>query len=218
VQSFAGLGTPGLAGRLGVSAVDPKAGKTRRLAGIHDQSLLFYAGLLAQQKRNAVGLEAILRDYFAVPVRVTQFVGQWLNLEPSNQTRLGEENCELGNNALVGARVLDHQGKFRVRIGPLGYKKFVDFLPDRSAVPESKAFFLLVHLTRLYVRAGLDFDLQVVLRADGVPECQLVEELPGPRLGWNTWLTSQQPDRDAEDVFFMAEEVTRIDEHGAAVY
>ena len=51
-----------------------------------------------------------------------------------------------------------------------------------------------------------------MLRADEVPECQLTDEPPGPRLGWNTWLTSQQPQRDAEDVLFAAEEVVRVDE------
>lgn len=218
LNCFVGLGTRGLSGRHQVTAIPPGEGRSRKLAGIEDHSLLFYAGLLAQRKRNAVGLEAILRDYFDIPIRVEQFVGQWLYLEPANQTRLGEENCELGMNALAGEKVLDYQGKFRVRLGPLNYERFVEFLPDRSATPESKAFFLLSHLTRFYVGPELDFDVRVVLRAEGVPECQLNDETPGPRLGWNTWLTSQQPQRDAEDVFFEGAEVTRIDETLAGYY
>jgi type VI secretion system protein ImpH len=218
LESFAGIGTRGLSGRLTVSAAPAAGARPRKLAGVEDQSLLFYAGLLAQQKRNAVGLAALLRDYFGVPVEVEQFVAQWLQLEPANQTRLGGDNGELGVSTIAGEKVLDYQGKFRIRLGPLDYATFTDFLPDRTATPQSKAFFLLSHLTRLYVRLELDFEVQLVLRSDGIPECQLAEQTPGPRLGWNTWLISGQPDRDAADVCFPGEEVTVIEEFFAGVY
>ena len=54
--------------------------------------------------------------------------------------------------------------------------------------------------------------MQAVLRADQVPECQLSDEPPGPRLGWNTWLSSQQPMEDAGDALFTAVELVRVDE------
>ena len=40
-----------------------------------DEILLHYGGLLVQQPRSASALEAILRDYFDVPVKIEQFVG-----------------------------------------------------------------------------------------------------------------------------------------------
>jgi predicted component of type VI protein secretion system len=89
-------------------------------------------------------------------------------------------------------------------------------LPDRSPGPEHKAFWLLGHLTRLYVGAEFDVEVQLVLLAGQVPECQLADEWPGPRLGWNTWLGSQQPMGDATEAVFQAEEITRVEE-GAAI-
>jgi type VI secretion system protein ImpH len=214
LYSLVGFGTGGLRGRLRVSAVELGRERERRLAAVEDLTLLHYAGLLAQRKRNASALEALLSDYFGVPARVEQFVGQWLALEPGSQTRLGvpDGNNDLGLNTLAGERVHDIEGKIRVRLGPLDYRRFLDFLPDRSPAPEHKAFFLLVHLVRLYVGPTLDFDVQLVLRADAVPECQLSDEAPGPRLGWNTWLQSQQPGRDAHDALFAADEVVLVDE------
>lgn len=214
LHSVVGLGTGGLRNRLRVSAVELGRERERLLAGVEDLTLLHYAGLLAQRKRNASGLEALLADYFGVPVRVRQFVGQWLQLEPSSQSRLGtaDGNCSLGEDTVAGERVHDCQGKVRIRLGPLGYSRFVEFLPDRSLTPENKAFFLLVHLVRLYVGAEFDFDVQPVLCADAIPECQLADEAPGPLLGWNTWLTSQQPADDAEDALFASEVVVRVDE------
>jgi type VI secretion system protein ImpH len=215
--SLVGLGTPGLRSRLRVVAVEAGVERERTLAAVDDRSLIYYAGLLSSAHRTAGGLASLLEDYFEVPVRVQQFVGQWLELEPGSQSRLGalDGNCQVGVNLVAGERVWDVQGKIRIRLGPLSYRRFNDFLPDRSPLPEHKGFFLLVHLARLYAGPELDFDVQPVLRADSVPECQLSEEPPGPRLGWNTWLVSQQPAHDAGDALFASEVVVRVEEANA---
>jgi type VI secretion system protein ImpH len=220
LRCFVGLGTGGLRERLRVVAVEAGRERERRLAGIDDRSLLHYAGLLSSRRRTAAGLEALLTDYFGLSVKVKQFVGQWLDLEPTSQTTLGvvDGNGQLGVNVIAGERVWDVQGKIRLRLGPLSFARFNDFLPDRTPLPEHKGFFLLKHLARLYVGPDLDFDIQPVLRADDVPECQLSDEPPGPRLGWNTWLVSQQPGNDADDALFAAEEVVRIEEEHFAPY
>src|SRR6185295_4563008 len=105
----------------------------------------YYGGLLSQRKRSAAGLEAIVHDYFHLPVRVLQFQGRWLRLEPEKQTRLGERagNARLSDDAVIGDRVWDVQGKIRLRIGPLPRDRFIDFLPDRRPYPERKSFFTL---------------------------------------------------------------------------
>ena len=76
---------------------------------------------------------------FDLPGRVIQFTGQWLYLEPASQSRLPTEeggvNCELGVNAVAGERVWDVGSKFRVRIGPLRYAAFEEYLPDPAEDP-----------------------------------------------------------------------------------
>jgi type VI secretion system protein ImpH len=212
--SLVGLGTPGLRNRLRVAAVEPATGRERRLAAVDDRSLLYYSGLLASRHRTAAGLAALLADYFRVPVRVQQFVGQWLAIEPANQTRLAraDGNCQLGVNVVAGSRAWNVQSKLRIRLGPLDYDRFTEFTPDRSPRRERKGFFLLVHLVRLYAGPELDFDVQPVLRADAVPELRMSNPSPGPRLGWNTWLSSRPPAADAGDARFSSEVVVRLDE------
>jgi type VI secretion system protein ImpH len=201
--SFIGLGTPALRRRLRVT-VPERAGE-RELARIEDLGLLRYVGLLAPRRRNALGLRALLEDYFDLPVRVAQFQGQWLQLDVSNQSRLGVRGCnaELGINTVAGERVWDVEGKVRLCLGPLNYARFLDLIPDRAPLPERKTFFLLCHLARLYLGPERDFDVQLILRAEDVPECRLTEDDPiGPRLGWNTWASSQQPAGPVGDVVF----------------
>jgi type VI secretion system protein ImpH len=218
LYSLIGLGVPSLRRRLRVSAreVDAKSAEAREwvLARIEDLTLLRFSGMLAHRPRCAVALEAILSDYFQVPARVQQFQGQWLQLGPVNRSRLDGElgNNQLGISAVAGDRVWETQSKFRVRLGPLSYDQFLVFLPDRDPTRGRKTFFLLVHLVRLYVESTLDFDVQLVLRAEEVPECQLTGVGTfGARLGWNTWLRTRNFVDDADDVVLEGEEVLCID-------
>jgi type VI secretion system protein ImpH len=212
LYSFLGLGEPSLRNRLRVGVWEEVDGEPqeRTLARIPDLALLYYGGYLSHRPRCAVALEAMLQDYFGFAVRVLQFQGQWFQLEPSSQSRMGGSaaNNELGVNLIAGDRVWDVQNKIRLRIGPLSYAEFSELLPDRQATSQRKLFFVLSHLVRLYVGPELDFDVQLVLRARDVPACQLGESASfTPRLGWNTWMASQPYTSDADEPVFEGEEV-----------
>jgi type VI secretion system protein ImpH len=212
--SYIGIGTPALRNRLAVAVheVRDEEERERRLAHIDDLSLLHFSGYLAHQPRNVVSLEALLQDFFTLPLQVNQFQGQWLVIDPGNQSMLGEANNALGISVVAGERVWDVQSRIRIRLGPLHYAQFTEFIPDRMPVPQRKAFFLLSHLVRLYVGPELDFDVQLVLKKEEVPECQLAEVGGlGPRLGWNTWVRSAPARKDAEDVVFEGDELRWIE-------
>ncbi|HEV7859648.1 MAG TPA: type VI secretion system baseplate subunit TssG [Pyrinomonadaceae bacterium] len=164
-----GLGTRGLRGRLGVP----------------DEGMLFYGGLIAQRPRSASAIAAILSDYFGILVKVKQFAMQWLALDEGNLTKLGAANSDLGVDTIVGTRVQDHQSKFRLLLGPLKFREFLRFLPGQSAQGS------FTSLTRWLVGLELDFDVQLHLRADEVPECSLGFGETGPMLGWTSWLKTK---------------------------
>src|SRR5688572_19231860 len=114
---LAGLGTKGLRGRM----------------ALEDESLLPYAGLIAQKPHSVRAVENTISDYFGVRAEIEQFSGQWLDLEGTDLTKLGKQNCVLGANTIAGTRVWDQQSKFRVKLGPLDLKKYMAFLPSGSA-------------------------------------------------------------------------------------
>jgi type VI secretion system protein ImpH len=214
VFSLIGMGTDATRNRLRMRAMEPRQpGQERVLAPVEDLGLLRYAGLLGHRPRNAAGLAALLRDFFGFAVDVKQFQGQWLQLDRDNQSSLssGASNNGLGVDAVAGERVWDVQGKFRVRVGPLDRDRFTEFLPDRSPVAERKGFFLLLHLTRLYVGPEFAFDVQLILKAADIPACSLDDDgALGARLGWNTWLTSQESPTDADDPVFEGDEIVWV--------
>jgi type VI secretion system protein ImpH len=215
LYSLVGHNLPALRNRLRVGIREDVDGRPRErvLTRVNDLVLLYYGGLLAHRPRCAIGLAGMLQDYLGLPAEVRQFQGQWLRLEPDKQSRLGlsDGNSELGTNLVIGERVWDVQSKIRVRVGPVSYARFLDFLPDRTPMPEHKTFFELVHLVRLYLGPEFDFDMQVILKADEVPECQLPEgTADGPRLGWNAWIGSQSFAAPAEEAVFEGEEVVSL--------
>jgi type VI secretion system protein ImpH len=213
LRSFIGLGQSAQRRRLRVALWDQTddTQPERVLAHVEDLAVLHFAGFLGHRPRNAVSLQALLADYFELPIQVQQFRGQWLLLDPANQSALVDGgNTQMGVNLVAGERTWDVRSKVRIRLGPLSYFQFLQFLPDRSPERSRKAFYLLGHLVRLYVGPELDYDVQVVLRAEDVPPLHLTDSPtlgPGPRLGWNTWICSGPLDRDAADAAFEGEEV-----------
>jgi type VI secretion system protein ImpH len=213
--SMIGLGAAPLRNRLHVATWQDEGElqKRRVLAQVDDLSLAYYGAFLSHRPRNSLSLEAFLKDYFQLPVRVLQFQGQWLVLDPANQSKMGvlNGNNSLGVNLVAGERVWDVQSKIRIQMGPLRYSEFREFLPDRSPVPERKALFLLAHLVRLYIGPDFDFDVQLILRAQDIPKCTLSDSAgDGPQLGRNTWVASQGFDEDADDAVFEGDEVVQV--------
>ena len=158
-----------------------------------DAELLPYAGLLGRAVRSAAGLEVLLADRLGMPVRIEPFRVRRLPIAPEEQTRLSGSSPpygRLGIDAVAGAGVLDATSTFRVVLGPVDAGAFAALAPGGARMDE------LVELVRLYMDPGLDFDVQVILRKEDVPEAQLGASPPA--LGWNAWLRQLPAQRDAD--------------------
>jgi type VI secretion system protein ImpH len=218
---FIGLGGRSFRNRLriAVPASEDGARRERVLARVDDMALIYYAGVLGHRPRNAVCLERLLEDYFGIPIRVLEFQGQWLQIDPESQSQVGQEggNSTMGANIVVGDRVWDIRSKIRIRLGPLSYTQFASFLPDQSPIPERKEYFKLMHLVRLYVGPELKVDVQLILKADQIPPCRMPQKrAKGARLGWDSWLASRGMRRDSEEAVFEGLEVTWVPESNAS--
>lgn len=196
-------GVDGLFTRCLFSLVGLQVSGLRHRFSFDDQTMVSYGGIVAQNCRNAVGLEQILSNYFQISAEVVQFCGQWLYLPedtqsgmPSKQHREGL-NLQLGESAVVGSRVWDVQSRVRIRLGPLCVADF------DKLVPGSAQLTAIAELIRFYIGGDKDFDVQLVLRKEDIPSCQLVADSSyEPRLGWNTWMDSDARTHDAEDAVF----------------
>lgn len=161
---------------------------------IGDDPVLRYGGFFASRLRNASSLSAMLGDHSGLKVRIEQFHPRHVDIAESEQSSLaGGRRPRLGIDAIAGATVNDRAGGFRVVIGPVGYADYLSLEPGSPRIDE------LMALTRLYVGPALRFDVQVILRKEDVPFCQLGDAIHPPRLGWNAWARLVPLSHDSDD-------------------
>jgi type VI secretion system protein ImpH len=156
----------------------------RARTGLPAARLLRYLGLLALRTRPPVGLKLMVADHFGgVPTRVEERIFRWVTIPPESRNRLGEANSTLGVDLSVGEKVPDRAGKFRLSMGPLGFTEYLSFLPDQAKFRETSS------LSKLWVGDRFDYDVELVVKREEIPEMRL-EEGSMARLGWTSWVTS----------------------------
>ncbi|MEM9145009.1 MAG: type VI secretion system baseplate subunit TssG [Pseudomonadota bacterium] len=183
---------------------DPFANKVAAVAGIFgdglvrrdampDTAKLRYSGRLSHGTRNEEGLLAIVAGFFRTTVCIESFVGSWLMLDERELFRMpgGRPTEGLGRSITVGERVWSRQSKFRFRIGPLSLAAYERLLPGGDSLGR------LTSIVRNYAGDGLDWDVDLVLRADEVPRPRLGRQ---GELGWTIWIGQRPPGKDADDL------------------
>ncbi len=164
-------------------------GSARARDDVVDYAKLRRCGRFAPNCRSAEGLEAILRDYFELPLEIKQFVGAWLDVPPDSFCRLGRmaDYAQLGAGATLGSSSWQCQHKFEIVIGPLSLHEFVDFLPGSRGLRELRA------LTQMYTNDEWAWQVRLLLTDVDVPGMTLGQS---GKLGWTTWLGAKHMQAD----------------------
>lgn len=156
-----------------------------------DAVLVHFGGLLSRQSRSAVSAEQVLSGALGQPVRIEQFLGEWLPIAVPDQTRLPSSEapqgvfCKLGDDTVLGERTWNIEGAVRLHIGPMTYRVFESLLPEGSQAGH------LADLAAFALGPDIAFAAKLTLRADEVAPLRLHPRPDAPganRLGWNTWL------------------------------
>ncbi len=143
--------------------------------------LLPYAGLVAMYGHSGAMIAGVLRHYFrGLPVEVEEWVRREVVIEPAQRSCLGVRRCTLGEDVVLGERLEDMSGKFRLRLGPLTFDQFRRFLPNG---PDWQP---LRRLTLMLLRDPLEFDVEFMVDEEELPPWKLGG--PTGRLGWSMWL------------------------------
>lgn len=148
-----------------------------------------YAAVLRHRPVSASLIESILIDYFALPIRLEQFVGAHDRLHPNELCQLGVQNSTLSAGAVLGERVRKRHTRARLHIGPLTIADYERFLPGASGAAE------LRQLLALFATPAVRIDLHLILRAADVVPCHF--DAPyGNRLGYDSCLLSRPAAQD----------------------
>ena len=163
-----GLGSPGLADRIGVP----------------EESLIFYSGHFSRAVSSAVSIQGAVEHFSGVRTRLEQFIERSLALEPEDQTQIGALNSELGVTTIVGSEAKECQTKFRVNMGPIQFSEFSKFLPSGDLL---RSIFSLV---KYMVGIEYEFEIRLILDRQEVPGVALGGDTA--MLGWSSWMKSPE--------------------------
>jgi type VI secretion system protein ImpH len=155
-------------------------------AAVERWRLLRWAPLLAERNVTATALEAAIGDVIAeemgeVGVTVETFVGGWADVDPEDHNRLGVARSALGRDLVVGRRILDRAGKFRIVVGPLSREAFARISQDQVVLRR------VASLVGDLCAGPLEYETVLWLSKDAAPHL----ELGGARLGRDAWLGGQ---------------------------
>lgn len=156
---------------------------------------------LAMAQRTPEGLLAMIGHFFAAPVRLQEFVGGWLDLEPDDTWQLGRP-ARLGQTTSIGQRVWSRAARFRLIIGPLSRADYEKLLPGGASFARLQA------ILRAYVGSALECEVNLVLSGTEVPRAVLSGDPQGAVcLGYTSWLYSRDAESagrvDATDLYLL---------------
>lgn len=144
-------------------------------------SNLSFAGLVGNRIKNDIGLTGMVTNFLGnMPTTVKQFVGTWITL--NQETIIGDSKkpLSLGENVLLGNRVLDVSRKIEVELGPMSAERATRLLPGETETIQ------LGELIRSYLPPTAVFDIILIVRPEKTKSQKLgANDL---MLGWNTCL------------------------------
>lgn len=166
-----------------------------------DHTKLHFAAHLGCHTRHSDGLAAMLNDFFQVPIKIQEFVGEWLVMPKDSYCYLDDNRMtgQLGMSAVIGTRSWQCQHKFRLIIGPLTLAEYESFLPAGQRLKN------ILALVNNYVGFEFTWDMNLILKQPDVPTVKLGHY---GQLGWTSWLQAHNRPSDANDLYLARETIT----------
>jgi len=144
----------------------------------------YNADLFSFNVKSAAGLETLLRRNLHLPMRIIPHLLSRLRLEKEYRCVPGKAGCaELGVSMQLGYSGWSKTSKFLISTDVLAYQ---DSLP---LMPGAKGFQLLTRLVSRYLDRPMDFDLEINLQKEKLPDPCLDGSL---QLGRGIWLTGDR--------------------------
>jgi type VI secretion system protein ImpH len=163
--------------------------------GVLDETVAYFATAMRQRPASSVQIARVLSEYFGQHVRAEQFIGRWYDVPAAQQTALGLGNAMLGGGAMAGTRVWQRDLRLRLVIGPLDLASYESFLPGGRAARA------LGNMVTMFTGLSLEYEVQLVLRADEVRGSTLSgQRTAGGRLGWDGFLVDGPQTQHRADV------------------
>ena len=164
----------------------------RASLGVATEHLLPFLNRLSPLNRTASTIEIVLKKLLGVEVAIEEFVHRSVLVPVQQQLALGQANCSLNCDMIVGEYVADIAGKVRIHLQDLTWEQYHYFMPL------AEGHCLLRDLLNYLLPSPLEYDIQLNLALEQVRSFSLSDD-SSIQLGCSTWLAP--PDAAAEYSF-----------------
>ena len=165
--------------------------------------LLQMSGVLCNRIRSKSGLLLLLKKFFPrFKTGIREFIPTMVRIEsiPRIGHKYGKLNSILGLNGLLGRSVMDYMSRICVEVGPIDFNDYLEFTPN------GKHTVLLKSLMDLYVNDGLEYDLKIKIKTDGIAKIPWNDSRI--KLGQTMWLG--RPKSDTVSYYFKYEQLYQL--------
>jgi type VI secretion system protein ImpH len=166
----------------------------------------YYAGILGSRPVAAMTIERILREHFAVPMRLEQFVGCRDEIPANRRSTFGAHPILLGRGAVLGTRLWRHDRRARLHIGPLDPVALPRFLPGGSARAQ------LAEMMALFGVPMVMWEVNLLLAPPCIRRLTLTTRSVPRQLGWTSFLTSRDGETQRAEVASLLLPAKRLHE------
>lgn len=146
------------------------ASTRNKIVNIQEQFYTAAQNFFWRYARSSEGLRCILSGFFKVPVYIEQLVGDFIEIDNNQQSKIGVENKmynTLGVDAYLGNKVWDMSRGFNVLVGPLSYQDYVNFLPKSFEYDQKESKLeKMKQIIREYV--PIDYKVKIYIFLDKV--------------------------------------------------
>lgn len=149
------------------------------------QKLLPYVGILSMKQKSAGTLVSILRHYLDHDdLEIVQCVHMNEKIPSWQYSSLGEDNCSLGSNALIGETVKTKSSKFQILLKNISFEECYTYSLHGKKMGEVQ------ELMDLALNEPLEHELCLELKKDEIQSCELSQH----HLGINCFLGAVNED------------------------
>ena len=143
--------------------------------------LLPFSGILSMHQKSSFSLLAILKHYFShEAISIEEGIISKSKLPDTQHVKLGDANCQLGEDMCIGTFLLTRNLKFRIHFDSITWNSLEEF--SFNGIKKQQ----LLDLMRLVQKSPLLFDIAVTIQKEEIKPCILGEG--GSSLGVNGWI------------------------------
>ncbi|MCR4942012.1 MAG: type VI secretion system baseplate subunit TssG [Campylobacter sp.] len=135
-----------------------------KILGLTDKetakTYLPFAPLLVSARRPKIYIEQILRQNFNLQGRLSiiENIPHYINIPKTQQSKIGLENTNVGQNLILGEKTISHQSKIMIYIKDLNYNEASDYFPGATNFDKLKNAFMFLSNAEFAADVCLDIN------------------------------------------------------------